>query len=100
MSNAVTRLFTTWVTGVDGVDHAVTDEMMASGVRASTGRFHAVCGGNVVSALLETPPGAPCRICRAVLRAARQALGQSSTRPATISAVTTTTTVPAATVAT
>lgn len=59
------RLFTTWMTSTDGVDHAVTDE-----------EFHdrrpepeAVCGAVIMLASMEAPPGPRCARCTAFLAA-------------------------------
>lgn len=59
------RIFTTWLTSTDRVDHAVTDE-----------EFHdnrpepeAVCGAVITLAPLETPPGPRCARCTAFLMA-------------------------------
>jgi len=58
-------LFTTWLTSVDRVDHAVTDE-----------EFHdnrpepeAVCGAVIMLAPMETAPGPRCARCAAFLKA-------------------------------
>ncbi|MEV6611300.1 hypothetical protein [Kutzneria sp. NPDC051319] len=59
------RIFTTWLTSADRVDHAVTDE-----------EFHdnrpepaAVCGAVIVLASMETPPGPRCARCATFLTA-------------------------------
>lgn len=58
-----------WVTcAVDGIDHAVTDENMSTGVNAGRGHYTAVCGDSVVPAALTAPPGQACSRCAAVLR--------------------------------
>jgi len=61
----VERIFTTWLTSTDRVDHAVTDE-----------QFHdnrpepaAVCGDVILLAAMETPPGPHCPRCTAFLLA-------------------------------
>jgi len=61
----VERLFTTWLTSTDRVDHAVTDE-----------EFHdrrpepeAVCGAVITLAPMEAPPGPHCAQCTAYLAA-------------------------------
>ena len=58
------RLFTTWLTAEDGVDHAITDEMMAAGIQSCTGRFATVCREIVSAAFLVEPPGRRCPRCR------------------------------------
>lgn len=57
------RLYTTWLTSVDGMDHAVTDEMMAAGVRSCRGQFSTVCQDVVTAAFLVVPPGRRCPRC-------------------------------------
>jgi len=57
------RLFTTWLTAEDGVDHAITDEMMAAGIQSCTGRFATVCREVVSAAFLIVPPGRRCPRC-------------------------------------
>jgi hypothetical protein len=65
-----TRLFTTWHTSsVDGFDHAVTDEEMATGAGKRAGRYAAVCGHEVLATLMSNPPGTRCPRCMAYLRA-------------------------------
>ena len=68
------RIFTTWLTSADRIDHAVTDE-----------EFHdhrpepeAVCGSVIVLAPMETPPGPQCTRCVAFLnvRESLRDLGQ------------------------
>jgi hypothetical protein len=60
-------LFTTWVTSVNGIDHAVTDENVAAGINALDGRFPAVCAEIVMAAFLVMPPGSQCPRCREVV---------------------------------
>ena len=65
-----TRLFTTWHTSsVDGLDHAVTDEEMATGLGKHAGRYAAVCGHELLATLMSSPPGARCPRCVAYVRA-------------------------------
>ena len=61
------RLFTTWLTAEDGVDHAITDEMMAAGIQSCTGRFATVCREIVSAAFLVMPPGRRCPRCRSAV---------------------------------
>ena len=61
------RLFTTWLTAEDGVDHAITDEMMAAGIQSCTGRFATVCREVVSAAFLVVPPGRRCPRCRSAV---------------------------------
>ena len=59
------RLFTTWMTSTDRVDHAVTDEQFA----ANRPEPEAVCGQVIYLAPMETPPGPRCARCIAFLTA-------------------------------
>jgi len=61
----VERIFTTWLTSADRVDHAVTDEQFHD----NRPEPEAVCGDVILLAAMETPPGPHCRRCRAFLRA-------------------------------
>jgi hypothetical protein len=63
------RIFTTWLTSADRVDHAVTDEEFT----ANTPEPEAVCGVVIMLAPMETPPGPRCARCSAFL-AARESL--------------------------
>jgi hypothetical protein len=65
MTTLPDRIFTTWLTSTDRIDHAVTDE-----------EFHdnrpepeAVCGAVIMLAPMETPPGPRCARCTAFLTA-------------------------------
>lgn len=64
-SRAPERLFTTWLTSTDRVDHAVTDEEFT----AHTPEPEAVCGVVILLAPMETPPGPHCARCTAFLLA-------------------------------
>lgn len=81
LPDARVRLFTTWLTSVDGVDHAVTDEDMAAGVNALDGRFPAVCAEIVTAASLLVPPGNRCPRCRAVVAPSDRVGERSIPRP-------------------
>lgn len=63
------RLFTTWLTSADRIDHAVTDEQFT----ANTPEPEAVCGATILLAPMESPPGPRCARCTAFL-AARESL--------------------------
>lgn len=63
------RLFTTWVTSLDGVDHAVTDEECTVRLLENRGVFVAVCGAVFLPGPMEGEPGPPCPRCVAFLRA-------------------------------
>lgn len=49
----------------DGHCHRVSDEQMAVGRRARTGRFLALCGHTVTAAPMVGPGGRPCAECAA-----------------------------------
>jgi len=65
-----TRVYFVWVTSIEGTDHAVTDEVMAAGIKAGTGEYSAVCGVVVLADLMTAPPGPRCSCCVAYLRPA------------------------------
>lgn len=72
------RLFTTWVTSLDCVDHAVTDEECAARLEEQRGGvFVAVCGTSFLPGPMEGAPGPPCGTCVDVLRNAAEALRKS-----------------------
>lgn len=60
-----TGLFTTWMTSMDGVDHAVTDEEFT----ARRPEPAAVCGVVILLAPMEWEPGPHCPRCVAYLAA-------------------------------
>lgn len=62
-SRAPGRLFTTWLTSVDRVDHAVTDEEFTE----HTPEPEAVCGAVILLAPMEWAPGPHCPRCLAFL---------------------------------
>ena len=59
------RIFTTWLTSGDRLDHAVTDEEFT----ANTPEPEAVCGTVILLAPMEAPPGPHCVRCTTVLTA-------------------------------
>lgn len=62
------RIWTTWITDVDGPDHAehaVADEELTGRL----GRYTAVCGSVVHPAPMAAPPGWRCMRCVMFLRA-------------------------------
>ncbi len=63
------KIFTTWLTSTDRIDHAVADEEFA----ARSPEPGAVCGAVITLAPMETPPGPRCARCSAFL-AARESL--------------------------
>jgi len=71
------RLFTTWVTSLDQVDHAVTDEEFAARLIEGRGVFVAVCGMSFLPGPMEGVPGPPCGSCVDVVQNAAEALRKS-----------------------
>jgi hypothetical protein len=63
------KIFTTWLTSTDRIDHAVTDEEFTT----HSPEPEAVCGAVITLAPMETPPGPRCGRCSAFL-AARESL--------------------------
>lgn len=59
------KIFTTWLTSTDRVDHAVTDEEFY----VNRPEPEAVCGAVITLAPMETPPGPRCARCTAYLTA-------------------------------
>jgi hypothetical protein len=53
---------------VTGIDHAVTDEDMSTGMAAGQGVFRAICGVLVTPDALTAPPRRVCPGCWAVMR--------------------------------
>jgi hypothetical protein len=52
-----------WVTGVDGADHAVADEVMAATIAAGSGEYRAWCEAVVLPASMLVPPARQCSGC-------------------------------------
>ncbi len=67
------RLFTTWVTSLDRIDHAVTDEEYAVRLFENRGVFVAVCGTEFLPGPMESAPGPPCLRCMKSLDANKAA---------------------------
>jgi hypothetical protein len=63
------RLFTTWITSLDRVDHAVTDEECAVRGQENRSVFLALCGAGFLPGPMEDEPGLPCPRCTALLQA-------------------------------
>ncbi|MFI9382504.1 hypothetical protein [Kutzneria sp. NPDC052558] len=59
------KVFTSWLTSTDRIDHAVTDEAFA----AQSPEPEAVCGAVITLAPMEAPPGPCCARCVAFLNA-------------------------------
>lgn len=63
------RLFVTWArSGIDGQDHAITDETRARAHRRRSDA-EAVCGHLVTPVSLTFPPGPRCRVCERYVHA-------------------------------
>ena len=63
------RLFVTWSrSGIDGQDHAITDEAYAP-AHMQRGYAEAVCGHLATPVSLTVPPGPRCRACQLYVRA-------------------------------
>jgi hypothetical protein len=77
MKSTGSRLFTTWVTSLDRVDHAVTDEECTARLIHNRGVFAAVCGAEFLPGPMEREPGPPCPRCVGFLLDA----GKASQRP-------------------
>jgi hypothetical protein len=67
MTAAVVRRHLTWVTSVDGWDHAVTDAAMVAGV-AGAGEYVGICEAVFLPDAMVAPPGRCCVRCSARLR--------------------------------
>lgn len=66
----VVRRHLTWVTSLDGLEHAVTDAAMVAGMAAGAGEYAAVCGVVALSDAMTAPPGSCCPVCSARVRLA------------------------------
>jgi hypothetical protein len=67
MKPTASRLFTTWVTSLDRVDHAVTDEECTARLIENRGAFVAVCGAEFLPGPMEGAPEPPCSRCVGLL---------------------------------
>lgn len=65
--------------GDDGQEHMVTDEQMAAGRAARSGRYKGLCGHLVRAAVMICPPGRSCPRC-AEAAGAQMASGGSQKR--------------------
>lgn len=65
--------------GDDGQEHVVTDEQMAIGRAARSGRYMGLCGHLVRAAAMVCPPGRSCPRC-AEVAGAQMASGGSEKR--------------------
>jgi hypothetical protein len=64
---ATTQVWFIWMTTVDGHDHVVTDEEMAT----SNGVYRTLCGARVLPAPLVDPPEPQCFTCLSTVRSLR-----------------------------
>lgn len=81
-ASAMSRLWTFWVTSINGkdgrTDHAVPEDELATG----SGRYTAICGAVVNPASLTTPPGWQCARCVMLLRLRTRCPGRHGHRHA------------------
>src|SRR5262245_45733910 len=64
------RAWVTWITALgQGVDHAVTDEEVATRRPEHPGEYQAVCGAAFFPAAMEAASSPPCPACTRFLRA-------------------------------
>ncbi len=57
-------IYVTWCrSAADNLSHAVTDERFAEGVARQEGRYHAVCGHEILVVSCLVPPGTACPEC-------------------------------------
>jgi hypothetical protein len=63
------ELWISWMTcGMDGQEHAVTDEQAAAGLTLGRGVYGAVCGWTISPQAMTGPPGRRCTHCCILLR--------------------------------
>lgn len=69
MNYAKTRApFVTWFTcGFESIDHAISEDDIATGISAGSGRYVALCGATVCVASMVCPPGRRCSTCEAAV---------------------------------
>jgi hypothetical protein len=69
MDSAKTRApFVTWFTcGFESIDHAISEDDIATGISAGSGRYAALCGATVCVASMTCPPGRRCPSCEAAV---------------------------------
>jgi hypothetical protein len=68
MTTTLARRHLTWVTSLNGSDHAVTDAAMAAGMANGAGEYTALCGVVFLPDAMVAPPGRCCAGCSARLR--------------------------------
>lgn len=60
--------FVTWFTcGFENIDHAISDDDMATGISVGAGRYAALCGATVRVSSMMCPPGRRCPSCEAAV---------------------------------
>jgi hypothetical protein len=64
------ELWISWMTcGMDGQEHAVTDEQAVAGLKLGRGVYDAVCGWTISPLAMTGPPGRRCAHCCIFVRA-------------------------------
>jgi len=64
------QLWLSWMSCLhDGLDHAVTDEELTSGLHRDNGVYQAICGHTVTPQAMISAPGRSCTTCRTTLDA-------------------------------
>lgn len=81
MNYAKTRApFVTWFTcGFESIDHAISEDDIATGIAAGSGRYAALCGETVCVASMTCPPGRRCPSCEATVLSAERNLPSQNT---------------------
>lgn len=60
--------FVMWFTGgSEPIDHAISDDNMATGISVGAGRYVALCGETVCVGSMICPPGRRCPSCEAAV---------------------------------
>jgi hypothetical protein len=69
MDYARTRApFVTWFTcGLQNMDHAISEDDVATGISLGSGQYSAICGATVSVASMVCPPGRRCPSCVAAV---------------------------------
>lgn len=64
------ELWISWMTcGIDGQEHALTDEQAVAGLTLGRGVYDVVCGLTISPQAMTAPPGRRCAHCRILVRA-------------------------------
>ncbi len=60
--------FVTWFTcGLQNIDHAISEDDVATGISLGSGQYTAMCGATVSVASMVCPPGRRCPSCIAAV---------------------------------